>query len=346
MIISIFASIWCQNIGDELILKNEIKMLEEEYWKDTKFIVFSYDYKDPFFEKSNITYRDYFPIWIKKASNFFKNVSNFFSFFSVIWKSDLIVIGWWWIIYDNELQSVKNPLDSWIFRVKTVKFFMKKVRFFAVWLNIKNESNYKKVKQIFSNAWKITVRDNYSSNLLNTLWIESTIVRDPVFNELANIDERSYLLKSVESTVFSCNDLDDIDLEWKKIAIAFRKWYLSDRSSNLSLQLEEWKLNELINFILKKWWEVILLPHSFHKTDDLANDYNFLSKYLRVNEKIRIINSMEEVYKKYIYKEMDICLAMRYHSIVLSQVYWIPYIWVSYSIKTDELLEDIKKTLK
>ena len=65
MIISIFASIWAQNLGDELILKNEIKMLEEEYWKDTQFFVFSYDSKNPFYKKSNIKYIEYFPIWIK-----------------------------------------------------------------------------------------------------------------------------------------------------------------------------------------------------------------------------------------------------------------------------------------
>jgi polysaccharide pyruvyl transferase WcaK-like protein len=86
-----------------------------------------------------------------------------------------------------------------------------------------------------------------------------------------------------------------------------------------------------------------LLPHSFHKTDILANDYKFLSKFLRVTEKIRIINSMDEVYLKYIYKEMDIVLAMRLHSIILSQVYNIPYIAISYSTKTNEILDQIQK---
>jgi polysaccharide pyruvyl transferase WcaK-like protein len=31
MIISIFASVGQQNLGDELILKNEVKLLEKEY---------------------------------------------------------------------------------------------------------------------------------------------------------------------------------------------------------------------------------------------------------------------------------------------------------------------------
>jgi polysaccharide pyruvyl transferase WcaK-like protein len=68
------------------------------------------------------------------------------------------------------------------------------------------------------------------------------------------------------------------------------------------------------------------LPHSFHKTDKIANDYLFLNKFLKINEKVRIVNSMEDVYSKYIYKEFDICLAMRLHSMILSQVYKIPFV--------------------
>jgi polysaccharide pyruvyl transferase WcaK-like protein len=357
MIISIFASIWAQNLWDELILKNEIKILEDEYWKDTQFIVFSYDYKNPFFKKSNITYREYFPVWIKNISNFLKNIYNFFSFLNVVIKSDLIVIGWWGIIYDSEIQSTKDPLDQWIFRVNIFKFFMKKISFFAIWINIKDKFNLHKVKKIFLDASNITVRDKYSFNLLHELWIASTIVKDPVFSDnlphpltpslvRRGNSPKNYMIKKVKSTEFNFKDLEDIDLEWKKIAIAFRKWYLSDKVEKLGDKFEEWKINELINYILKKWWEVILLPHSFHKTDSIANDYVFLSKFLRLNEKIRIISSIEDVYSKYIYKEMDLCLAMRLHSIILSQVYEIPFIWVSYSTKTDEVLENIEKTFK
>lgn len=349
MIISIFASIWAQNLWDELILKNEIKLLEKEHWKDVKFIVFSYDYKNPFYKKSNIVYKEYFPVWIKKPSNIFRNIINFFIFINTVIKSDLIIIWWGWIIYNTEKQSTKNPLNQWVFRTNIFRLFRKKVEFFAVWLNIKtntNDNSVKKVKQIFKKAYKITTRDNYSTNLLKENWIESKIVKDPVFYD--NIKwtslwekRKKYMIKKVDSNKFNINDLEWIDLNWKKIALAFRQWYLSNKWEKFDKQYEEWKINELINYILKKWGEVILLPHSFHKKDSLANDYKFLSKFLRITEKIRIINSMDEVYSKYIYKEMDLVLAMRLHSIILSQVYEIPYIWVSYSTKTDEVLKQI-----
>ena len=54
MIISIFASIWAQNLWDELILKNEIKILEDKYWSDTQFYIFTYDIEKPFFIADNV----------------------------------------------------------------------------------------------------------------------------------------------------------------------------------------------------------------------------------------------------------------------------------------------------
>ena len=54
MIISIFASIWSENLWDELILKNEIKILEEKYWKDVEFKVFTNNTDYVFFQKYNI----------------------------------------------------------------------------------------------------------------------------------------------------------------------------------------------------------------------------------------------------------------------------------------------------
>ncbi|MCD5385084.1 polysaccharide pyruvyl transferase family protein [Candidatus Gracilibacteria bacterium] len=342
MIISIFASIGAQNLGDELILKNEIKLLEKEYGKETKFIVFSYDYKNPFYKKSNIVYKEYFPIGIKNIKNIFRNIFNFLIFLNVVIKSDLIVVGGGGIIYDNEKQTTKNPLDSWIFRTNIFRFFRKKIEFFAVGLNIKNKINYKKIEKIFSRAYKINVRDDYSLELLYKLGIKSNKVLDPVFYDNINWQNNNCLLKIVNSYDFNISDLEGIDLEGKKIALAFRKGYLSNKKGKLAESFEEGKINELINYILKSGGEVILLPHSFHKNDEVANDYKFLSKFLRVTEKVRIIKSLDDVYLKYIYKEMDLVLAMRLHSIILSQVYNIPFIGISYSIKTNEILNQIK----
>ena len=124
--ISIFWAIWCQNLWDELILKNEIKILKEEFWENTKFFVFTYDKKDIFFDDKNIVYKEYFPIGLKKIWNIFKNLINYFSFLKIVKKSDFIVVWWWGIIFDKENQSTKSPLDLRVFRTKIFRKYKKK----------------------------------------------------------------------------------------------------------------------------------------------------------------------------------------------------------------------------
>lgn len=341
MKISIFASIWAQNLWDELILKNEIKLLKKEYWEDTKFRVFTYDKKNPFFLDDNVVYSEYFPIGIRKKRNIFRNLVNFFVFLFTTIRADLIVIWWGWIIYDEEVQSTKNPLDSWIFRRRFFRLFFKKVHFFRVWINIKNEINLKKVKKIFKNSYKIEVRDNYSFELLKSLWINSTIEKDPVFYDSWELTIKKSIIWTVSSYFFDKTLFTDFDLSWKKIGLAIRAWYFVEKS-NISSRMEEWRIREVINYLVWEWAQVVLLPHSFHDSDDLANDFLFLTNFVWETW-VSIKQDMNEVYETYKNKEIDICVAMRLHSIILSHVYEIPFIGLSYSTKTDEVLNELKK---
>jgi polysaccharide pyruvyl transferase WcaK-like protein len=52
--------------------------------------------------------------------------------------------------------------------------------------------------------------------------------------------------------------------------------------------------------------------------------------------------SLQEVYNAYRNREIDFCFAERLHSIILCQVYGIPFIGVSYSKKTEEILGELK----
>jgi polysaccharide pyruvyl transferase WcaK-like protein len=92
MNISILASVGCQNLGDELILKNEIQLLRERYGQDTVFRVFSYDVENSFFEDESISYIEYFPVGIKDIHNLGRNIKNATSFFMTLLWSDLVVI--------------------------------------------------------------------------------------------------------------------------------------------------------------------------------------------------------------------------------------------------------------
>ena len=340
MKIAIFASIWAQNLGDELILKNEINILEKQYWDKTEFYVFTYDKKNIFFKKDNVFYCNYFPIWIKNPINFFKNFISFINFLRIIIISDLIILWWGWIIYDNEIQENKSPLDSWLFRVRFFNFFRKKYNFFRVWINIKNESNLAKVKSIFYKANKIEVRDSYSKDLLSNLWIDSFLEKDPVFfDKWDDITSVKSLIWVVNSYSFDKNIFKDFDLEWKKVWLAIRQWYFV-KKSNISSRMEEWRIREIINYLVSNWAKVILMPHSFHPYDDIANDFLFLTNFAW-EKWVEIIENMEWVYDIYKNKKIDFCISMRLHSIILSHVYEIPFLWISYSKKTDEILNQL-----
>lgn len=298
--------------------------------------------KNPFFLKDNIFYYNYFPIWIKKPINFFKNFISFLNFLKIIIISDLIILGWWWIIYDNEVQKNKSPLDSWLFRIRFFNFFRKKYNFFRVWINIKNESNLIKVKKIFKKSNKIEVRDHFSKELLLNLWIKSILKKDPVFfDDWENITQKKSLIWSISSYDFNKSIFDKFDLNWKKIWLALRQGYFV-KKSNISSRMEEGRIREIINYLVHKWARVILLPHSFNPYDDIANDFMFLTNF--VWEKwVDIKHNMSEVYNTYKNKEIDLCVSMRLHSIILSHVYEIPFLWISYSNKTDEILKQLSK---
>lgn len=328
MKIAIFASIGSGNLWDELILKNEIKLLKEKYWNETQFKIFTYDLEDKFFEDKNLEYLEYFPIWIKNPKNIFRNLKNYYNFVETIKKVDKVVIWWWWIIFDNETGNYSNPLKQWLFRVYFAKFFKKEIIFYWVSIDIKNESNYEKIKNLFSPAKEIYVRDKNSCEFLKNLWINSEIILDPVFSDnwevwLENY-KKNFMIKKVNVGDFSLNDLENIDLKWKKVWLALRSWYLND---------EKKIINEIIDFILEKWWKVILLPHSFHKIDKHANDYEFLKDFLR--KWVEITKNMQETYISYKEWKIDFCLSMRLHSMILSQVYGIEFIALKYAKKWD-----------
>jgi len=344
MNISIFASIGAQNLWDELILKNEIELLREEFWTETIFRVASYNPTNPLFEIENTQYFEYFPLGIKQVKNIFKNIKNFFKFIAVIIWSDRVLIGWGWIIYDSEQQSVWNPLIQWLFRVRVARFFRKKIYFYAVGIDIKNPENNQKLKKIFKNAWKITVRDEKSQQQLQNLWIKSELVDDPVMcdNSLPlkkGVPEEGEggILWTHSSKTFKLSEFENYDFQWQRVWLALRSWYIG---SSWDARVEKLLVEELCRFIEKKWGKIIFLPHSLHPSDEQANDYKFMEQFLTYDREIYA--SLAEVYTAYNHQMLDVVITMRLHSIILSYVYGIDQIALSYSQKTHEVIKKLK----
>lgn len=328
MKIAVMMSVWCQNLWDELILKNEIQLLKEKYGIDTQFKVFTYDLADIFYTDKNIKYLEYFPIWIRNPKNLWRNIKNYYHFIKTIKWCDKVVIGGGGIFFDNETGNYSNPLNQWLFRTEIIKILKKEIIIFWVSIDIKFERNLEKIKKIFVNAKEVFVRDNGSFELLKNLWIKSEIILDPVFWDnwevwLKNY-KKNFLVKKVDAKSFCLNDIRDTDFSGKTIWLALRSWYL---------QTEKVVIHEIIDFILHSGWKVMLLPHSFHTGDDMANDLKFLSQFIK--PWVEITNFMQETYEIYKQKKIDFCLSMRLHSMILSQVYGIEFIAIKYAKKSD-----------
>ncbi|MCH8518583.1 polysaccharide pyruvyl transferase family protein [Candidatus Gracilibacteria bacterium] len=350
MNISIFASIGCQNLGDELILKNEIELLRQEFGTGTSvpvpmsFQVASYDSQHPAFKIADTEYFEYFPIESKNPKNISRNIKNFFKFLGVVIWSDIVVIGGGGIIYDSEVQSVGNPLRQWLFRVRVARFFRKKIYFYALGIDIKQEENLKILKNIFKKSYKITVRDIKSYEQLKQVGIQSELLDDPVMSEN---NERGEILKTLSSRNFSLGDFEGIDFQSKEVGLALRSGYIG---KSLSSKIERLLISELCLYIEKKGGNVVFLPHSFHTSDIQANDYVFLSEFVREGREIK--SSLREVYEWYNanqspdsqesgLNDSKILISMRLHSIILASIYNIPQIVLSYSQKTDEVIKKL-----
>jgi polysaccharide pyruvyl transferase WcaK-like protein len=336
MHITILAAVWAQNLGDELILKNEIQFFQHKFGKETKFSVFTYDVKNPFIIWKNIKYYEYFPCNAKKLTRIPRNIKNFFNFLRVIKRSNLVVIWWWGIFFDNESNSVSHPLKQWLFRVKVCNFLKKKICFHGVWISIKSRKNLPIIRQIFScKKSEITVRDRYSQDLLKWLWINSKIIADPVFWDNGSIKQAfktSYCLDQIHPKQFHIEDVKAFNFEGKTVGISFRAGYFWD---------EEKTMNDIIEYVLSKNWKIVFLPTSFHKTNESSNDYLFLKKYAN-KYNLDIAENMWQTYNYFRNKKVDLTFSMRLHSIILSQTYSIPYLAISYAKKTEEILKIIR----
>jgi len=325
--IFILASIWCKNLWDELILKNEIKKLEEEYPK-SKFIVSTYDKSDIFYQKNWIKFIEYFPIWIKNPKNFFRNIRNFYHFIrSIIW-SDIVVFWGWWIFYDNEIKS-QNPLTMWSIRSFFVKLLGKKLHILWVSISINNKKNLKKIKKIFKRASEVLVRDNDSGKILDNLWIQNTVGKDFVFDSW--IENKWIIAKEIDAKSCKIKDFEHINFKNKTVWIALRKGFIKN---------EDDFIKKLVEKILKDSWKVVFIPHSFNKNSIEENDYEFLKNFTWNN--INICKNIEESYDIYKAQTIDILIWMRLHSIILGYSYWIKTIAISYAEKTSSIIKTLK----
>ena len=135
--------------------------------------------------------------------------------------------------------------------------------------------------------------------------------------------KKKFCLKKFNSESFKISYLKNIDFYWKRVGVALRRWYFTIWWNKIKTQekTEVSKVIEILKIIIDSWAKsILLLAHSFHEFDLLANDYNF---YLVIQEElekrwkkkllryIKICNCIEEVYNVYKNKKIDICMFLK-----------------------------------
>lgn len=341
MILSLLAATWHYNLWDELILLQEYKILKDYFWEETKFNIFTYEEKSSLLpENENIKYLTYFPKNIRK--NPIQNIKYLWQNIASIYKSDIVIIGWGWLIYSSEVQRWWSPIWQWKLRILIAKLFWKKIFWLAVGISYPQEK-LKDLKFLFSGKKTyVSVRDKSSQKLLEKIGIKATLLSDPVFsfspvisNLIGNLENKKNVISNFdkynEDSCFHRNDNEVFCVkedEKKLIWISLRKGYLKDEIENIK---------QLILFLSKKWYEIVFISHSIHQDDKLADDYVFV-KDITKTYWIRVTKTIEETLE--IYPNLNFVIGMRFHSMILSIIYNIPFIALSYWVKTQELLKE------
>jgi polysaccharide pyruvyl transferase WcaK-like protein len=88
------------NLGDEVILHEEIKFLHSHYGEMVEFTVFTHDKKSALFQDDSIKWVTYFPHGLLR--NPFANIWYLIKNIWLIIRADFIIIGGGGLIFDNE----------------------------------------------------------------------------------------------------------------------------------------------------------------------------------------------------------------------------------------------------
>jgi polysaccharide pyruvyl transferase WcaK-like protein len=168
------------NLGDELILREEIRFLRERYG-DVTITVCTYDSKTHLIaDAGGIKFISYFPnrLLTRPLHNIWYFLSNIFT----IYRSDIVIIGGGGIVFDNEPGvSFGNLIRQWYFRTKVARIAGSLLLFWGISLEVTMISSKLALKSLFVAGDFILVRDTRSKELLEALEIPSVVMHDIVF---------------------------------------------------------------------------------------------------------------------------------------------------------------------
>ncbi len=291
------------NLGDELILKEELQFLQSHYGEYAEFKIFTYDEKSAFIHDPEVPFVNYFPNDVFRK--FFQNIGYFIKNIWLISRADVIIIGGGGLIFDNEPGvSFGLLIFQWWFRTKIARVFGTTIVYLGISLEVKNTKNKMKLSKIFYPWDFIIVRDTHSLELLQALEIPSSQIPDIAF-----LHEPQVMQKP----------------ERKRVGISVRGGFLGDGEESIP---------HIYSYLLEHGYDPVFLVHTT-SGDEQQNDLLFI-KRIMAGMTYNITGTIEQTMK--VYPTLHAVIGMRYHAGVLACVHDIPCIMVSYGPKTEELV--------
>lgn len=291
------------NLGDELILQQELIVLRKRF-PGAAFTVFTYGRAPHLLDKtSDIRFVEYFPHHLRKRP--FYNLALAWKNWKEIGQCQHLVIGGGGIFFTQENGRSSWAMWHWWGRILAARWYRVPVTYFSLGTSL-TLKELKKWKGLFSAPHTtISVREPDTQRRLIALGFRPTLMPDPVFTL----------------------DKPAIHKDGNRVGLALRAGMLRDEQAAIS---------GMIEWLQARGYDPVLICHSAHPDDSASDDRTFLLAFARKYH-LAIAQTNEEALACYPY--LDFVIAMRLHSLILSVRYGIPFLALSYSGKTNELLE-------
>lgn len=303
--ICLFTATGAENLGDELITLCEIQNFQRKF-PNIKITLFSHDIDrtkrfliSQGVGMENIHIYEYFPNALKRQP--IRNIKLLLNTFYQLWKCEEVYVGGGGLLYSKK-EEWHSPLKLWWMRATITKILKKPLTYLSLWISADSHEIWNYMSGLFSQS-TITVRDKKSQDIVWGLGYNAEILPDPVFTYAGE--------------------------KWtsKTIGIALRKGFL-----------EQGVILDICKKLISLGYNILLLPHSLHPTDENSHDGYYLQDFLL--PWIRTTQSIEQTLAWYTTCHMVI--SMRLHSMILSITHGIPFIGVSYSDKTASVLQAVE----
>jgi polysaccharide pyruvyl transferase WcaK-like protein len=293
------------NLGDEIILQEELKFLHGHYGEMVDFTVFTHDKKSALIHDESIHWAIYFPHGLLRNP-----IANIWYFFRNIWliaRADFIIIGGGGIIFDNE-EGVNFTLllKQWWFRTKIARMAGTTIVFLGISLEVKQVKHKMMLHQIFKKWDFIIVRDEKSAWLLEALEIPCSEVPD-----LAFLYEPEWPSPKMP--------------EKKRIGISVRGGFFWENESDIP---------KIYEYLLAWGYDPIFLVHTT-TGHEAQNDLDYVRRIMQ-GKKYNTTTTIEQSLK--LYPTLHAVVGMRLHSGILAIAHGLPLIMISYGPKTDEFI--------